>query len=148
MKKYSILTLLITFWVVTLSSCDREEVESNKSKLELISQNNWKLDRFSTEEGELLQNSDLNQTAVLLFVMDFQFQSNGEVRGVSGTTIVDRGTWEFVNNETAVNVKLSTLDYEFQVLELKPAKLVLQAPTGNFLSGVGERVNLEFSASN
>lgn len=132
----------------SFSSCDPEEVVSNKSKLELISQNSWKLDRFATEEGEMLQNNELNQTAVLLFGMDFQFQSDGEVRGVAGTTIVDRGTWEFVNNETAVNVKLSTLDYEFQVLELKPAKLVLQAPTGNFLSGVGERVNLEFSASN
>jgi hypothetical protein len=132
-------------------SCKKknDDLTPDKPKLELISQNSWKLERFTTPGGILLQQNELNQEAVLLFIMDFEFLSNFEVRGVerSSKTIIDRGVWKFIDNEESINVKLTLLDYDFQILELKNGKMTLQAPTGNFLSIGSERVNLEFSAT-
>ncbi|SOE19779.1 hypothetical protein SAMN06298216_0282 [Spirosomataceae bacterium TFI 002] len=125
------------------------DIDPNKPKLELISQNLWKLDRFSTPDGQMIQQNELNQEAILLFIMDFDFKSNFEVRGVerSSKTIIDRGVWKFINNEESINVKLTLLDYDFQIVKLTNGKLTLQAPTGNFLSVGEERINLEFSAT-
>jgi hypothetical protein len=142
---------LITLIFITFSftGCKEKVVENSKPKLELISQNAWQLDRFTTSDGQILQNNELNDQALLLYVMNFEFKSDFEVRGVdkSSNTIIDRGVWKFLNNEESINVKLSLLDYDFQILTLTAGKLTLQAPTGNFLSDVGDRINLEFSAT-
>lgn len=128
---------------------DEQDIDPNKPKLELLSQNSWKLDRFTTPEGQMIQQNELNQEAQLLFIMDFEFRSNFEVRGVerASKTIIDRGVWKFLNNEESINVKLTLLDYDFQILKLTNGKLTLQAPTGNFLSVGADRINLEFSAT-
>ncbi len=146
MKKVTYILLLF----MALMACKKDKVDANKTKLELISQNTWQLDRYTTTSGEPLNFSDLNTQAQLLFVMNFEFRADGEVRGVDKTSkqIIDRGVWTFINNETAVNVKLGTLDYDFDLVVIKTGQLTLQAPTGNFLTGLGDRINLEFSNSN
>lgn len=143
-------TYLLMFSLLFFSCKENDqEIDPNKPKLELLSQNNWKLDRFSTPDGQMIQQNQLNQEAQLLFIMDFEFLSNFEVRGVerSSKTIIDRGVWKFLNNEESINVKLALLDYDFQIVRLTNSRLTLQAPTGNFLSVGADRINLEFSAT-
>ncbi|MCR9062917.1 MAG: hypothetical protein NXI00_03070 [Cytophagales bacterium] len=147
MKK--ILFLFLT--VLTFISCkDPDNVEPGASQAELISLSTWELQRFTDATGQSIPNSELNTQALFLYAMYFEFQGGGEVRGVDKTTksIIDKGVWSFLNDSTSVNVKLTGLDYDFRIIELKTNKLTLQAPTGNFLSEVGDQINLEFNAVN
>ncbi len=124
------------------------DVGPKKTFKELISLNGWKLDRFSQPTGEPITNNELNTTAILLYAMKFEFRADGEVRGIDKTSgaIIDKGVWRFIDKETSVNVQLTALNYDFRVISLTTGKMTLQAPTGNFLSGVGEQINLEFSS--
>jgi hypothetical protein len=133
-------------------SCKKDKIDSDggKTNTELISLNQWSLDRFASTEGQTITQSELGSEATFLFLMNFEFKSDGEVRGLDKTTksIIDKGVWRFIDGENAVNVKLTGLDYDFRILVLKAGNLTLQAPTGNFLSGLGDQINLEFSSVN
>lgn len=142
--------LFILFISVAFASCKDKTVDPNSDKTpaELISLNLWKLERYSSTTGQSITNAELNTQALFLFAMNFDFKSNGEVRGIdkASNNIIDKGVWKFIDNETSVNVKLTGLDYDFRIIVLQTGKLTLQAPTGNFLTGLGEQVNLEFSS--
>ncbi|MGR3812378.1 hypothetical protein [Jiulongibacter sp. NS-SX5] len=146
MKKF-LFVLLIS---AVAFSCKDKEVDPDKSSSELISLNLWELERYSDEDGQPIADASLNTEALLLYAMQFDFRADGEVRGVDKTSksIISKGVWTFLGNETSVNIKLPGLDYDFRIVTLKTGEMVLQAPTGNFLSGVGDQINLEFRAVN
>lgn len=133
--------------LVFLWSCDPEEVET-KTRLELISQSTWTLENITGLDGELLTAADLNTQSLLLFAMDYTFLNNGEVRGIDKASgnILQKGIWQFINEEKSVNVVLGTLDYDFEIGSLKSSRMSLIAPTGNFLTGVGDKIVLNFTA--
>jgi hypothetical protein len=143
--------LLILLSVINFScKKDKTDPESGKTNTELISLNQWSLDRFASTNGQTITQSELGSEAPFLFLMNFEFKSDGEVRGLDKTTksIIDKGVWMFIDGENSVNVKLTGLDYDFKIVVLETGKLTLQAPTGNFLSGLGDQINLEFSSVN
>lgn len=113
-----------------------------------ISQNQWELDRYTTPSGQTINNSELNIDAILLYSMYFEFRNDGEVRGVdkSNGNIIQKGVWAFNTDRSSVNVQLATLNHDFLIITLQTGKLTLQAPVDNFLSGLGDQINLEFSA--
>ncbi|WP_341225887.1 hypothetical protein [uncultured Arcticibacterium sp.] len=146
MKK--VLVLILVSLVFTACKDKEDDPSSAKTTTELISLNQWELSRFTNVSGQTISNSDLETQAFFLFAMNFEFRSDNEVRGIDKTSgnIISKGVWDFVGGEEVVNVKLSDLDYDFKIVVLQTGKLTLQAPTGNFLSGVGEEINLEFNA--
>lgn len=132
-----------------LTACkDGGNTTPKQSVKELISQNLWKLDRYAAPTGEPITNNELEAQALLLYAMHFEFRADGEVRGIdkSSGNIIDKGVWQFIDNETAVNVQLTGLNYNFRIIDIAAGRLILQAPTGNFLSGLGDQINLEFSS--
>ncbi|WP_162628275.1 hypothetical protein [Arcticibacterium luteifluviistationis] len=146
MKK--VLVLILVSLVFTACKDKDDDPSSAKTSAELISLNQWKLSRFTDVSGQTISNSNLETEALFLFAMNFEFRNDGEVRGVDKTSgnIIEKGVWVFLEGEDAVNVKLAALDYDFKIVVLQTGKLTLQAPTGNFLSGVGDEINLEFNA--
>ncbi len=136
--------LILTLFVI-VSCKDNNEPSGSKTKAELITQNSWSLDKLTDKDGKTLTNT----AASFLFLMNFEFRKDFETRAYekSNKNIVDRGTWAFAESETAVDVDIKTLGgpIRFKIITLTNTGLVLQAPTGSFLSGVGEAVNLEFS---
>ncbi len=146
MKNILILILLS----VLIPSCKKDKIDPDggKTNAELISLSQWKLERFASPDGQTITQSELSSEANFLFLMNFEFKSDGEVRGIDQTSksIIDKGVWKFIDGEDAVNVKLTGLDYDFRIVILQTGKLTLQAPTGNFLSGLGDQINLEFSS--
>ena len=146
-KKFLLLLFLGTLFV----SCkDKGGVDPDKTALELISLNLWELERFSDSNGQPISNASLNTEALLLYALQFEFKEDGVVRGLDKTSknIINKGVWSFIDNENSVNVKLTGLDYDFKIVTLKTGLMILQAPTGNFLSGVGDQINLEFTSVN
>jgi hypothetical protein len=146
MKK--ILSILVLFSLFIACKNNGGEATPKKGTKELISLYQWKLDRFSKPTGQAITDSELNSSARFLYAMHFEFRANGEVRGIdkTGGSIIEKGTWKFLDNETSVNVELTSLNYDFKIVKIETGKMTLQAPTGNFLSGVGQEINLEFSS--
>ena len=84
-----------------------------------------------------------------LYGLQFEFRANKETRAVDKLTknILNRGTWELITNNTVIDINITSFKGQFKILSLSKGKLILQASTGNFLSGVGSEINMEFTES-
>lgn len=142
--------LIITFVVFISLACKKDNVEpSSFSQSELLSLNNWQLSRYTNTSGKTLTNSELNSAALNLKSLQFEFRTDKETRAVDKITktIINRGTWELLSQETVLDINLSSFKGQFKIITLSKGKLTLQASTGNFLSGVGSEINMEFVES-
>jgi hypothetical protein len=142
--------LIIAFVVFISFACKKDKVEpSNLSQAELLSLNSWQLGRYTDTNGKTLSNSELNISAVALYGLQFEFRADKETRAVDKITksILNRGTWNLLSGETVLDIDISSFKGQFKIITLSKEKLTLQASTGNFLSGVGSEINMEFTES-
>jgi hypothetical protein len=142
--------LIIAFVVFISFACKKDKVEpSNLSQAELLSLNSWQLGRYADTNGKTLSNSELNISAVALYGLQFEFRADKETRAVDKITksILNRGTWNLLSGETVLDIDISSFKGQFKIITLSKGKLTLQASTGNFLSGVGSEINMEFTES-
>lgn len=142
--------LLIAFVVFISLACKEDKVEpSNLSQSELLSLNSWQLSRYTDTSGKTLSNSELNISAVALYGLQFEFRADKETRAVDKITksILNRGTWDLLSGETVLDINITSFKGQFKIVTLSKGKLTLQASTGNFLSGVGSVINMEFTES-
>lgn len=143
MKKYLLLFALINL----LTSCKEEVDDVNMTATEIISLNKWQLDRYSSpSSGKTIAENQLNAGAVAIFSMYYVFGKDQFVIAYdkASNQLVSKGAWSFYENETKIKVELIGTTLDFDVAELKKGKMILKATTGNYLSGVGEEINLEF----
>jgi hypothetical protein len=146
MKKV-LIALFVTF--ISLACKDDKVEPSNLTQSELLSLNSWQLTRYSDTNGKTLSNSELNISAIALYGLLFEFRANKETRAVDklSKNILNRGTWELISNDTVLDINITSFKGQFKVVALSKGKLTLQASTGNFLSGVGSEINMEFTES-
>jgi hypothetical protein len=143
--------IIFLLFPLLIFSCNKKtEIDPLLTNLELISKNQWKLERYTSVNGQTIFDSELDAQALFLFAMNFEFRKDGEVRGIdkASNNIIEKGVWKFLDENNSVNVKLTGLDYDFRIINLKTGKLTLQAPTGNYLSNLGSQINLEFTSVN
>ncbi|MFD2245294.1 hypothetical protein [Pontibacter ruber] len=97
MKNLRLITLLfLSFFVVTLASCDDDDEDKDPSRTDLLTAGLW------TGNSVYYQGQDVSQflrDSAQFEIKDLttRFDKNGEYRETLGRTIV--GTWEFANNE-------------------------------------------------
>jgi hypothetical protein len=142
--------LIIAFVTFISLACKDEKVEpSNLSQSELLSLNSWQLSRYTDLNGKTLTNAELNIAAVALYGLQFEFRADKETRAVDKITknILNRGTWELLTGNTVLDINITSFKGQFKIVTLSKGKLTLQASTGNFLSGVGSVINMEFTES-
>jgi len=143
---FIVLSLLLVF-----VSCNKDKVkpEDNLTTSELLSRNAWKLDRYTDVFGKTISDGSLNASAIVLYQMLFEFRDNQETRAIEkvSKTIINRGTWSLVDNEKVLDINIVGFQGKFKIVLLQKGKLTLRASTGNFLSGVGTELNMEFSES-
>ena len=87
--------------------------------------------------------------AIALYGLLFEFRADKETRAVDklSKNILNRGTWDLISNNTVLDINITSFKGQFKIVALSKGKLTLQASTGNFLSGVGSEINMEFSES-
>jgi hypothetical protein len=142
--------LIIAFVTFISLACKEDKVEpTNLSQSELLSLNGWQLSRYTDKNGKTLTNAELNIAAVALYGLQFEFRTDKETRAVDKLTknILNRGTWDLVSQETVLDINITSFKGQFKIITLSKGKLTLQASTGNFLSGVGSEINMEFVES-
>jgi hypothetical protein len=142
--------LIIAFVTFISLACKEDNVEpTNLSQSELLSLNSWQLSRYTDLNGKTLTNAELNIAAVALYGLQFEFRTDKETRAVDKLTknILNRGTWDLLSQETVLDINITSFKGQFKIITLSKGKLTLQASTGNFLSGVGSVINMEFTES-
>ena len=115
--------------VIGTSSCKKKtNITPTETKMELLTKNNWAIDRFTTTENVTIQDAKLNTSAKLLYQLKFQFRSDNQVRAIVTINgqIFNGGTWEFTNNEKNILIDIPGLKDEFTLVEITKNKLILR----------------------
>lgn len=143
-------TLLILILAFLIGACkDKATLQPDRGPSELLSLNSWKLERYTDKNGKAINNSSLNISAIALFGLVFEFRSDKETRAVDRLTknILNRGTWALLSSDNVMDINIDGFKGQFKIIKIFKGKLTLQAATGNFLSGIGSEINMEFSES-
>ena len=141
---------LLVFLALNIISCKKDVVDPIPTNTnELISLNGWQLKRYSDSNGKTVGNSSLNISAIALYGLVFEFKDTKETRAIDKITknIVNRGTWELMSSNTILDINIDGFKGQFKLISISKGKMTLQASTGNFLSGVGDVINMEFIES-
>lgn len=144
------ITLLI-FSVLVFSGCrDANDPRFDLSFDEILTKQSWQLDRYSTPTGKAILNNELtNPTAVVIKSMYFVFEETNIVTAydkASNSQIPGgRGAWSTTEDKQRVQFELVGNTLEFRVIKMDKDKMIWQAETGSFLTGVGQSINLEFT---
>ncbi len=136
--------------LVGYSSCKSPKggaVNPAESKTDLLSKNNWVIERFTGTDNNTIQDGKLNVNAKLLYLLEFQFRSNNQVRALDKLSkqVFNGGTWELTNNEKNLLIDIPGLKDEFILVEISKTKLVLR-PNEKVFPVVDNNtvVNMEF----
>ena len=143
--------IVIFSFVALLFGCKSSTVEATQTSTDIITANNWKIDRFATKaDNKTLTISDLGAQPFALMILDFSFKSNNVVRAVDRTSgqIPNSGTWYLKNNDKTLDFDVSFFAGTFDVVELTKTKMVIriQQPSALFPK-IDSNVNWEFVPS-
>jgi hypothetical protein len=87
--------IFLLFPLIIFSCNKNNNLDPLQDNLELISQNQWKLERYTSVNGQTIFDSELDSQALFLFAMNFEFRKDGEVRGIdkASNSIIEKGIW-------------------------------------------------------
>lgn len=121
---------------------------TTQSQTELLVANTWKISQISDVNGKGYSDSQLSVTTLAVKFLDFQFRNDNTVRASDSNTkqILNGGTWNLVDDNTAINVDVTGFKGKFPVIELTRTKLILRQT--DRINGVPNTpINLEFIPS-
>ncbi len=138
---------LISGLLLTFSSCKNPTIDPVESKTTLLTKNNWVIDRFSFADNTTIQDGKLNQSSKLLYLLEFQFRSNNQVKAIDKISkqVFNGGTWELTGDEKILSIDIPGLKDDFMLIEITKNKLILR-PNEKVFPIVDEKtvVNMEF----
>lgn len=144
--------ILLIFSVVIFSSCrDANDPRFNLSFDEILTKQSWQLDRYTTPTGRAILNNELtNPTAVVIKSMYFIFEDNKIVTAYDKASNQQipggRGAWSTNEDNSRISFELVGNTLDFRVIRMEDERMIWQAETGSFLTGVGQSINLEFTS--
>jgi hypothetical protein len=132
--KNNFLTLIFTLTLVLLSglfSCKRNtnlKPVTQATKTELLTKNNWIIEKFTSPDNTPINDNRLNISAKLLFQLDFQFRTNNQVRAIDKVTkqVFSGGSWALSNNEKVLNIDIPGIKDDFELIEISTNKMILK----------------------
>ncbi|MGL4630228.1 MAG: hypothetical protein ACRCVT_03400 [Leadbetterella sp.] len=138
--------ILIFSLCIFLSCDDGEGVESNNSASSLLSSTTWQLERYTDLTGKTISNATLNSSAKLLYDLAFEFRTNKETRAYEKSTknVLNRGTWELIEDNQVIDINITAFKGKFKIVAIQNDKLVLEANTETFITGLGSAIRMDF----
>ncbi len=146
---------LLLFFVIGLTTqCKRDSTPdptapvTAATQTELLVANTWKIDRVTDTAGKTIGTSQLGLETAALFYLDMQFTNTNIVRAIDRTTkqIRNAGDWTLVNENKAIDVKVTGFKGVFKVIELTKNSLILQQDQVQ-VNGTKQAANLVFVPS-
>ena len=146
--------LLFFFLIGLTTQCQRATTPDPNATLTAVSQtellvaNTWKIDRVTDTAGKTIGQSQLGLETVALFFLDMQFTNTNIVRAIDRTTrqIRNAGDWTLVNDNRAIDVKVTGFKGVFKLIELTKRSLIMQQDQVQ-VNGVRQVANLVFVPS-
>ena len=146
--------LLLFFVIGLITQCKRTTTPdptapvTAATQTELLVANTWKIDRVTDIDGKAIGQSQLGLETVALFFLDMQFTNTNIVRAIDRTTkqIRNAGDWALVNENKAIDVKVTGFKGVFKLVELTKKSLILQQDQVQ-VNGIKQVANLIFVPS-
>lgn len=146
--------LLLFFVIGLITQCKRTTTPdptapvTAATQTELLVANTWKIDRVTDIDGKAIGQSQLGLETVALFFLDMQFTNTNIVRAIDRTTkqIRNAGDWALVNENKAIDVKVTGFKGVFKLVELTKKSLILQQDQVQ-VNGTKQVANLIFVPS-
>lgn len=146
--------LLLFFVIGLITQCKRTTTPdptapvTAATQTELLVANIWKIDRVTDIDGKAIGQSQLGLETVALFFLDMQFTNTNIVRAIDRTTkqIRNAGDWALVNENKAIDVKVTGFKGVFKLVELTKKSLILQQDQVQ-VNGIKQVANLIFVPS-
>jgi hypothetical protein len=117
---------------------------------EILTKQSWQMQRYTTPTGRAIPDNELSEpTAIAIKSMYFVFEESGIVTAydkASKTQILGgRGAWSVNEDKSRIQFDLVGNTLEFRVIRMENERMIWEAETGSFLTGVGQSINLEFA---
>ena len=146
--------LMLFFVIGLITQCKRTTTPDPTAPVtaamqtELLVANTWKIDRVTDIDGKAIGQSQLGLETVALFFLDMQFTNTNIVRAIDRTTkqIRNAGDWALVNENKAIDVKVTGFKGVFKLVELTKKSLILQQDQVQ-VNGIKQVANLIFVPS-
>jgi hypothetical protein len=131
MRFFKIILLLSAVIGLTLS-CKKDKDNTPKTKSEYLTSKTWVYDEYYREYNTspvLYYKRGQNNNLINLDQNKVTYRTDGTYTETTETGTVLNGTWEFLNNESQVQVVNSTGTYTSTIITLSDQKYEWLAPT-------------------
>jgi hypothetical protein len=128
-NKFNFIIIALFFSSFIIFSCKKKSsITPTETKTELIIKNSWVIDRFTNADNSVIQEGKLNTSAKLLYLLEFQFRNNNQVKAIDKVSkqVFNGGSWEFKNNEKNILIDIPGLKDEFILVDITKNKLILR----------------------
>ena len=144
MKSLAIFFILgISFWGLSCTKTTDSPATEVETTTRTLVTNPWKIDRVTDASGNVINTSNLPAESRALFGINIQFNEDKTVRAIDPTSksIVNGGSWDFADNQQALNIDVSQLKGLFPIVKLERSRMVLRNKVQ--FNGLAFDVNLE-----
>ena len=144
MKSLAIFFILgISFWGLSCTKTTDNPATQVETTTRTLVSNPWKIDRVTDASGNVINTSNLPAESRALFGINIQFNEDKTVRAIDPTSksIVNGGSWDFADNQQALNIDVSQLKGLFPIVKLERSRMVLRNKVQ--FNGLAFDVNLE-----
>ncbi|HEY0108409.1 MAG TPA: hypothetical protein VGB67_02210 [Fibrella sp.] len=131
-----------------LASCKKDEsTQAVAARADLLVANDWRLSRITDTNGSAIAVNRLGIGALALNFADIQFTDKNVARAIDRSTkqIINGGTWYLIQNNEALDIKVTGFTGIFPIIDLSRTKLIIRQNTT--VDGQKTDVNLEFAPS-
>lgn len=146
-NRFYVFALLLTGLITNCTEKNTPgEPVTAQLRTERLVANNWRISQISDVNGKGYTDSQLSLNTLAIKYLDFQFKSDNTVRASDSKTrqILNGGTWYLVDENAALDIKVTGFQGKFPVIELTKSKLILRQV--DRISGVANTpINLEFA---
>ena len=131
-----------------LASCKKDEsTQAVAARADLLVANDWRLSRITDTNGSAIAVNRLGIGALALNFADIQFTDKNVARAIDRSTkqIINGGTWYLIQNNEALDIKVTGFTGIFPIIDLSRTKLIIRQNTT--VDGQKTDVILEFAPS-
>jgi hypothetical protein len=125
---WCILLCLGLGFVCLTTACKPKKVNPNVNVLETITKNTWLIDRYTDTKNQSISETKLNQSAKLMYGLEFEFKTNYQVRALDkiSRSVFNAGTWSVTSDNKTIKIDIPGIKDDFKLIELSVNKMILQ----------------------
>lgn len=121
--------LFLSLLVISCKDKDKNETPEPTAKNKILVNYPWRMSSVTDLSGKEIPKNQLSGETKFILEMDIQFQQNATVKALdqNSSQVINGGTWSLINEEKALDIKISGFSGEFGLEELTNSKMRLKS---------------------